>query len=207
MTVSRRTTAVTAAALSAMLALAACNGAEPVVGPTGSSSSTPSKTTTAPPTTTTTSKATTTTPTPTVDPVLAKIPKAARPETMEGAGAYMEFYFSELNKAFRDGNTATLDLLATPACETCKALSAGVADLREQGQRYGGDLANVNYSTASEFTPKTRRVLVDLLQQAVPILDSKGKQVGTTPRAQTQFVATLQFSNRWNITKLQRLSS
>ncbi len=54
------------------------------------------------------SPTTTAKPTPTVDPVIAKIPAAARPETIEGAAAFAKFYFEQVNEAFRDSQTRRL---------------------------------------------------------------------------------------------------
>ena len=89
-----------AAGLAALLVAAGCTSGSPTpnastaVPTTASSSST---------TTTAASPTTTAKPTPTVDPVIAKIPPAARPETMAGAEAFAKFYFGQVNEAFTTG--------------------------------------------------------------------------------------------------------
>src|SRR6478735_5923908 len=84
-----------AAALVALATLGACSGGDP--GPTR----------TTPPAITTTSSAPTTTttapapsPTTSVDPVLAKIPAAARGNNAAGAEAFARFYIVQINAAF-----------------------------------------------------------------------------------------------------------
>lgn len=126
---------------------------------------------------------------------------------MQGAAAYAKFYFDVLNRAFREGDTSTLDLLSTESCATCVALSQGVKDMKAKGRRYAGDLVKVNYASAMEFTPTKRQVLIDLTQDDVPIRDAAGKEVDRTNKASLMYVATLSFDQRWTMTRLQKASS
>ncbi len=88
-----------AAGLAALLVAAGCTAGEPTPNAsTAVPSTTSSSATTASPSVATT----TTKPTPTVDPVIAKIPAAARPETMAGAEAFAKFYVGQVNAAFTD---------------------------------------------------------------------------------------------------------
>ena len=194
-----------AAALAALLTVTACSGGDP--GPTAttppvSPTSTSTSTTTSPPLATTPAS-----PTSLVDPVRARIPAGAREETMEGAAAYSKFYFRELNEAFKRADPTLLNGLATSACKTCVALQNGVNDVRKAGHHYGGDLTRINYASATEFSSEVRRVLVDLNQMAVPVLDKSDKNVDTTRSAKLAFVATLEYRGRWIITRLQRAES
>lgn len=192
-----------AAALATLLTVTACSGGDPAPAATTPSVGTTSTSTTtsAPPSTTKAS------PTSTVDPVLAKIPAAARKKNMEGAAAYSKFYFQTLNEAFKRADPTLLTGLTTSACKTCVALQKGVNDVRKAGHHYGGDLTKINYASATEFSPNARRVLVDLNQIAVPILDKSDKKVDTTRSAKLAFVATLDYRERWIITRLQRAES
>lgn len=200
-----RTRILYAAAGLAVALLGACTGGDPgpatTAPPSGSSAGT---TTSAAPSTTTTSAPSQTTP---VDPVIAKIPAAARPETIEGAAAYTRFYFAQLNKAFKTGNQSVLDGLFTTGCKTCTALSAGVADVAKAGHHYGGDLTRIHYASTTEFSSAARRVLVDLSQMKVAVLDKDGRTVDETRSAKLAFVATLEYEKRWVITRLQKATS
>ena len=193
-----------AAALVAVATLGACTGGDP-----GPSSPTPPASSS---TSTSTSAATTSTtpapsPTTSVDPAIAKIPAAARAETIEGASAYAQFYFAQLNNAFKKGDPSGLIGLSSSGCKTCEALRNGVTDVAKAGHHYGDDLTKVNYASATEFSPTARRVLVDLNQRAVPVLDESGRKVDETRSAKLAFVATLEFEKRWIITRLQKADS
>ncbi|WP_156415562.1 DUF6318 family protein [Terrabacter sp. Soil811] len=199
-----RTLLAYAVAPVALAALGACTGSDP--GPAVTTPpSTSAVTSSSAPTTTTTSA--TPSPTATVDPIIAKIPAAARPETIEGAAAYTKFYFTQLNRAFKTSDPSVLNDLSSDACKMCAALSNGVADLKKAGHHYGGDLTKLNYASTTEFSSRTRQVLVDLNQRAVPVLDESGRTVDTTRSAKLAFVATVDFDKRWIITRLQKASS
>ncbi len=187
----------------ALVTLGACTGSDP--GPAVTTPLTSSAVTSSP--TPTASTSTAPRPTATVDPVIAKIPAAARTETIEGAAAYTTFYFTQLNEAFKAADPAVLLNLSSPACKMCAALSNGVADVKKAGHHYGGDLTKVNYASTTEFSPKTRQVLVDLNQKAVPVLDGSGRRVDTTRSAKLALVATVEFDKRWIITRLQKATS
>lgn len=198
-----RTLCSYAAAGLAVALLGSCTGGDPGPQATTGPPATSSAATSAPPTTATSAPS----PTTSVDPVLAKIPAAARPETIEGAAAYTKYYFSQLNAAFKTGDPSILLGLSSAACKTCAALSNGVADVAKAGRHYGGDLTDVNYASATEFSATTRRVLVDLNQRAVPVLDRSGRAVDKTRSAKLAFVATVEFNKRWTITRLQKATS
>lgn len=202
MTVSRRTTVMGTAALSATLALAACNGAEPVVGPTGSSSSTSSTTTTAPPTTT--SKPTTSTTTPTVDPVLAKIPKAARPETMQGAEAFAKFYIDSLNTGSTGKDFNALKGLYKASCIACVSMNATLQELKKKGHHNVGDSIAVVNSEGMNQSATSTAVLLDVHERSVRVVDEAGNLVRRTNTRDSSFVMTLSFSERrWTVVRLQ----
>src|SRR5690349_19474824 len=159
-----------AAACVALVTLGACTSSDPGPGTTTpavtSTTATTATTTTAAPTATTTP-----TPTATVDPVTAKIPAPARTNDREGAVAFARFYFSVLNSAFRTNKTDLLAALGTDTCITCDAFVQGVEQMRAKGQRYGGDLVKVSGASPIAFDAKAKRLLVEIDQVAVPVLD------------------------------------
>ncbi|MGO4599705.1 DUF6318 family protein [Terrabacter sp. 2RAF25] len=189
-----------AAALVALAMLGACTGSEPA--PT---STTPPRTSAAA-TTTSSAPSTTTTPTPTatVDPVLAKIPAAARPSTDAGAAAFSKYYFERVNSGFRTGSTSDVHGLAQPDCVTCNAFASAIKEQNAKGTHYGADLARIDFSSPLEVKLPNARVLVDLSQLAVPILNSNNKKVGTTPTGNASFVVSLKYEGHWIVTRLQK---
>ncbi|MFC3807897.1 DUF6318 family protein [Terrabacter sp. MAHUQ-38] len=188
-----------AAALAALLTVTACSGGDP--GPTATtppvSPTSMSTTTSAPPAIT---SATTTS---SLDPVIAKIPTAARPDTEAGAAEFAKYYFGQINNGFQTGDPRAVEGLSVASCVTCQAFASAIKALKVKGQRYGADLAQVEYSSTLDFTPNVR-VLIDLSQQQVPILDTKGKRVGLTPTGKASFVVSLKFSAHWTVTRIQK---
>lgn len=188
-----------AAGLAAVLALAGCGtGGETPGGPTSVvTSAAVSRPWAAP----------TTTPSASVDPVLARIPAAARPETQAGAEAFVKFYFEQVNVAFKNASSHGLEDLTSSDCELCSGMAEGVTSMAAKDRHYGGDLAEVTYLRAIEFTPTARRVLVEADQQQVSVMDKAGQVVDTTSAANLGFVATLEFDGRWVITRMQKAKS
>ena len=87
-----------AAGLVAAVALAGCGtgGATPG-GPTPVGTSAAGSSTAESPTPTSSAS---------LDPVLARIPVAARPEPPEGAAAFVKYYINEVNAAFKSGDAS-----------------------------------------------------------------------------------------------------
>ncbi|GAB2749633.1 hypothetical protein GCM10027039_04270 [Terrabacter koreensis] len=193
-----------AAALVAAATLGSCSGGDP-----GPATATPPVTSTAT-TTTTASPSTTTTPasTATVDPVIAKIPAAARTNNRDGAVAFAQFYFDALNRAFRTGHAEFLAALGEDSCVTCKAFAEGVEQLEAKGQRYGGDLVSVSNASPITFGQDAKSILLEIEQGSVPILNKTGARVGITPGGKASFVASVDFkAGRWSMTRLQKATS
>ncbi|MGO4603146.1 DUF6318 family protein [Terrabacter sp. 2YAF2] len=190
-----------AAALIAVATLGACTGRDP-----GPSRTTPpaSTTTSASPTTTTTTPVPS--PTTSVDPVIAKIPANARPETQAGAAAFSEFYFEQLNRSFKDASPELLEGLFESSCKICVDLHKSASELKAASQHHDGDTLKVTFSSATIFNSRQRQVLVKLDQFAVPIVDSHGKRVDTTKAGSGAFVAVVTYKDHWVITDLGRPS-
>src|SRR4051812_42042784 len=152
----------------ALAVLGACTASDP--GPAVTTTSSSSAVTSSPaPTAITTSTAPS--PTATVDPVIAKIPAAARANDKPGGVAFSRFYFDTLNSAFKTGDSELLAALASPRCPTCMAFVSGVEQLNDQERRYGGDLVSVASASALNFSDKNRQVLLEIDQKSVPVLN------------------------------------
>ncbi len=110
-----------AAGLAALLVAAGCTSSSPTPA---NSSPAPTTATSSP---TPTPSGTTTTPKPTtsVDPVMAKIPAAARAETDAGAAAFAEFYFEQVNKRSGRGIPVVRSRSGRASLHMCEAFAEG----------------------------------------------------------------------------------
>ncbi|WP_330472945.1 DUF6318 family protein [Terrabacter sp. C0L_2] len=191
-----------AAASVALATLGACTGGDP--GPadtTAPPASSSASTSAAQPTTTTTSAAPS--PTSSVDPVIAKIPAAARPQTQAGAEAFSRFYMEQVNRSFVQGDPAPLNGLASGSCSVCGELSNSAKELRDKGRHHQGLSIEVTSASANRYDKEVRSVLVSIEQHRVPIVDMNGVTVDHTSADKGAFLATLKFDGRWQIARLQ----
>ena len=198
-----RTLLAYAAASVALATLGACTGSDP--GPAVTTPpSTSAVTSSATPTTTT---STSPNPTASVDPVIAKIPAAARHETEAGAVAFARYFFDSLNRAATAANPAMLDGLFESGCATCVAMSDSVSDLQRAGQHHSGPTIRILRVSTESFVPEKRVVVIDVDQAAVDVLNNTGKRVDRTLAAKGSFAMTLNFArNHWTVARLQTVA-
>ncbi|WP_170165690.1 DUF6318 family protein [Terracoccus luteus] len=205
MSVSRRMTMACAVAATAAVALSACSGSPPEAA---TSSQQPSSSSTAPPPTTSTS-ITTTTAAPTtssaatVDPVIARIPKAARPKTMQGAEAFASFYVEQLNRAFTTAAPEELTGLFSTSCANCETYFQTAQKFERNRWRHSSASLKIASATASKFSTNSAIVNVFLTQRGVKILDSQDRVVDTTSDAEGAFIISLAFREHWEVQRLQ----
>ncbi|GAA2479777.1 DUF6318 family protein [Terrabacter carboxydivorans] len=198
-----RTPVSYAAAALAVGLLGACTSGDPGPAVTTARTASSSASSASPPPTTTTP---TPSPTTSVDPVLAKIPAAARLETQSGAAAFARFYFEQLNRSFMDASPEILDGLFDPSCRICTDLQKSSRELEAQSRHHAGNTLTVTLASATVFNKKDRQVLVTLDQHSVAVLNKSGKRVDTTKSGKGAFVAALRFTDHWVITDLGRPS-
>lgn len=195
-----------AVAAAGSLTLAACTGDTPVAPATTvtqTSSTTPTTTSTAPLTTSTPPTSTApSTSTSATDPVLAKIPEAARPQTKEGAAAYGRFFVESLNQAFKIGDPQPLDGLASAKCGTCSNLRGAAADLAKDSLHHQGDSLIVSGSDTMVFGAKEARVNIDFDQKNIPVVNRAGETVRRTTSGSGTFSAIMSYDGRWTIDAL-----
>ena len=191
-----------AAMLVALSALGACTSSG-AAGETAKSSSAASSgtTTTAAPSTTTTSAAPS--PTTSVDPVIAKIPAAARPETREGSVAFAQYFLRQVNVAFTQAKPEALNGLFSESCVACNEFQSGATELKRGGLRHKGVSLTTTGANSNEYTPKVRSVALLLTQNSVPVVNAAGKTVRRTKAGSGTLLATLSFKDHWVVTKLQ----
>lgn len=207
MSVSRRMTMACAVAATAAVALSACSGSPLEVA---TSSQQPSSSSTAPPPTTSTSTTTTsaaptsTSTTTPVDPVIARLPIAARRSDVAGAEAFARYFFDALNKAAQKPDADLLNNLFEQSCRTCIAMQNTVKQLQQQGRRYSADTIRVKQTLVNNFASDNKSLQVVVEQLAVDIKSQSGKTLGRTPAGSGEFVAAMRFGDRgWQLTSLQ----
>lgn len=191
-----------AAGLAAVLALGSCSG-EDSAPPSQALTPTVVATSVAPTPTPSSVAPTTSTQPSSEDPVVAKIPEAARPETREGAAAFARFYLEQLDLASRQGDPAPLEGLALDSCVMCRDFSQSVTRLKQEGRHHKGTTVEVVKAEPLQYTDSERTVLVDVNLHAVPIVDASGSSTGKTEADSGSFLATMKFQEHWFLERLQ----
>jgi hypothetical protein len=187
-----------AAGLVALTVAAGCTSGSP----------TPSASTAVPPMATSSTVAsmppsTSATPKPSVDPVVAKIPAAARPETKTGAVAFAKYFLSQVNTAFVRAEPSALDDLFEASCTACVQFREGAQALKQDGLRHKGVSVATTRARLDEYSASKRTVALGVVQNSVPVVTSDGKKVRSTQAGSGTFLATLQFHGHWTVTNLQ----
>lgn len=195
-----RTLLAYAVAPVALAALGACTGSDP--GPAVTTPPSTSAVTSSPAPTTTTTSATPS-PTATVDPIIAKIPAAARPETPDAAVAFAEYFMRQVNVGFTKATPDALDGLFGQSCKACREFEAGAQELARQGLRHKGTSLETTGANVNEYTSKMRSVAVSVTQNSVPVIDTAGKTVRRTKAGSGALLATLAYKGHWIVINLQ----
>lgn len=192
-----------------------------VTGCTGGGATPPASSTTAPPSTTagTTSAGTTsttappstsTTPptTPTADPVIARIPAAARENTPTGSEAFARFYVFRLNAAWTTADASLLAGLSQDDCKTCTAFIDTAKRFQRDGLRHDRATLKVTNATAGSFADKRAIVNIFVDQIGVRVIDQSGRTVDKTTSGRGALVATMRYQDdHWVLERLQTAKS
>jgi hypothetical protein len=195
MALRARTTIAVLGAL-ATLAVSACGGdPAPATNLPATASSTASTTTSLPTTT-----ATTTPP----DVVLARIPLAARPNTREGAEAFGRFFIAQVSGMFVNADPALLEGLSSAACKACLGYVDGAAKLAKDGLHHKAPRLTVKRSSANSMSETGAVVAVQVIENAVDVLDKSGVRVRVTDGGDTgTLVLTMAWRGQWVVDRLQ----
>lgn len=175
-----RTYLLYAAALLALGTLGACTngGAAGSPGMSSPAATSAASTSKAPSSTTATTAAPS--PTTSTDPVIAKIPAAARSNTVRGAESFARYYVQRINEAFSRPDPAVFDGLYREQCDVCATYENTAADFVKKGQRQQQALLITTSATASKFSAGSGTVNVFFEQRSVPIVDKAGRTVSRT---------------------------
>ncbi|MEW1955282.1 DUF6318 family protein [Terrabacter sp. NPDC080008] len=139
-----------------------------------------------------------------MDPVTAKIPKAARAHTQEGAEAFARYFIDSLNRGATTPDAKALTGLFAPSCKTCAAMNDSLRKLESQGQRHAGPSLVVTRTSSLGTSASSSQVLIDVQQKAVAVVNTQGATLRKTASGPGTFVMTMSIqSGHWVATKLQ----
>jgi hypothetical protein len=157
------------------------------------------------PPTTTTSAPPTTTQAP-VDPVLAKIPKAARSNDQDGAEAFAKFFMERVAESFVRADPTLIDGFYAKGCETCAAFRNTAAEFKERGQHQAKPSFRVDEISITRFldSEPVKVVTVYLTKVEVEIVDADGVAVDKTVPGKTAFTLSMRWDQRWTVALVQR---
>jgi hypothetical protein len=129
--------------------------------------------------------------------VVAKIPKAARANTQEGAEAFAKFFIEQVARSGVTADPTLIEGLYTKSCKTCANFVATAQSLKDEGRRHKESAMTVESSSANKFTEEGKEIAVWVDLKVVDIVDSKGERVGRTKAARGAFVLFVSFRKHW----------
>jgi len=142
-----------------------------------------------------------------VDPVIAKIPTAARAETESSGKAFAAFFLNSLNRAAMAADPSILEGLFDAGCKTCVAMADSVKSLQKAGNHHTGPTLKVLQVTTDSFVKERRVVIAKVDQRAVDVVDRNGKRVDRTLSAKGAFAMTLSYApGHWTVSRLQTVA-
>ena len=188
-----------AAGLATALLLSGCGGSVPSTEPATPPLVAQSDSTTVASSGTPTTSATTAV----EDPFLARIPKAARPNTQAGAEAFAKFFIEQVAASGVKADASLIDGLYTESCKTCLNFAATADALEADGQHHASPSLTITSATANTFTEDVKEIAVWVDAKVVHIVNRSGSPVDTTEAGRGAFVLRLAFDWHWQVTRAQ----
>lgn len=136
-----------------------------------------------------------------------RVPKAARAHTFAGAQAFAEFYLERLNPAWTGPDPQALADLATSRCGTCRQYTEVAASLRANGERYSGRVLTVRSAAWQPESTLARAVVyVNIVQEAATVVDSRGRTVRSERRTLGTSAVDVDWSDsQWKVSRIQQV--
>lgn len=189
-----------AAGLATALLLSGCGGSVPPAGP----ATVPLVAQSDSPTVATEGTATTSATTTPEDPVPARIPKAARPNTQAGAEAFAKFFMEQVAQMWIEADPSVIDGLFGTSCASCLNFVEGAKEYRKKGIHHERAAFDVTDSLMNRLTDEGSWVAVRLTQHAVPVVDERGTKVDDTEPGRGELILELHFAEHWQVIKISR---
>jgi hypothetical protein len=133
----------------------------------------------------------------------APIPSAARPKTKIGAANFVKFFYGQFNRSQTEPNPSLLKPLYLDSCKPCAAYNDGAQALTDNKQRYASPPFVVGDIVPDTLKGETATVIVEVAQQAAPVVDAQGTPAATSTARQVRFFVTLAFADGWKIANIE----
>ena len=111
------------------------------------------------------------------------VPLAARARTVQGADAFMHFYFERLNEAFATSNSALIRAYSHPLCGTCANYAKGLDAAKSENHFLSGDSFGEVVLAAAPLEEQGTFVEVAGTLPSRRVINSAGKTVEVIPAA------------------------
>ncbi|WP_353354488.1 DUF6318 family protein [Intrasporangium sp. DVR] len=146
--------------------------------------------------------ATSSTATADVDPVLARIPKAARENTQEGAEAFGKFFMEQVAQSLVAADPDLLRGLHSAECKTCANFRRTAANLEAAGEHHSKPSFIVQDTAIRRFLENEPSKFIEVTGQEVPV-GIVNRSNATVDRTRQQdgirFVLVLEFDTHWSV--------
>lgn len=198
----RRTVIV---AVSALLALSACDTtSEPSAPPTSEDALT---TATAEPPAPVEDAEVTTEPEPTseepTEEAAPEMPAEATEFTEEGAGAFALHYVDVVNYTGIHPETGLLEPLSTDGCKSCQNHEDTVVYSVEHGEVLADDIWTASEPSVPVFSEESTVVRLDVKEHEVPISDASGTEIDRTSSGNYTLIFDLAWTDEWLVREIQ----
>lgn len=133
----------------------------------------------------------------------APIPSAARPKTKIGAANFVKFFYGQFNRSQTEPNPSLLKPLYLDSCKPCAAYNDAAQALTDNKQRYASPPFVLGDIVPDTLKGDTATVIVEVAQQAAPVVDAQGTPAATSTARQVRFFVTLGFADGWKIANIE----
>jgi hypothetical protein len=138
-----------------------------------------------------------------VDPVIARIPKAARPNTQEGAEAFAKFFIEQMAETGVQASTTPIEDLFADSCKACLAVRDSATKLAADGARHERPALVVEGVSAYTFQADSVVIAVQATQRQVKVLDKLDSVIRITKPDKGTFALTLDYDGHWVVLRSQ----
>lgn len=109
----------------------------------------------------------------------ADVPAEARPNTPQGAVAFVKHFFATLNRAYTTPTAGIISPLSTSNCKSCAVFEQRATSYVANGHRYDRPAVKVLEVSVSPETPRANGQVIDAVIDQLParIIDTTGKVV------------------------------
>ena len=127
------------------------------------------------------------------------IPEAARANTADGAVAFTQFFFREVNRGYSSMTPEPIVALSATDCRGCAIMRDSVQQWKQQGYHYVGDFITPTLVTVSAFPgDQTAKVLVTSKTAESKLLTATNSVVQVFPAEDANSVVSLNYQGgRW----------